>query len=97
MQEYQKPESTVEACCSFCGKQQHQVERLTAGPGGVFICNECVDHVQKVLEENGTTTLFGAPSLFFLRCPSCGASCRRTDHYCFGCGQKLEPSAFADG
>ena len=27
--------------CSFCGKEQTQVERLIAGPG-VYICNECV-------------------------------------------------------
>jgi ATP-dependent Clp protease ATP-binding subunit ClpX len=27
--------------CSFCGKSQHQVEKLVAGPG-CFICNECV-------------------------------------------------------
>lgn len=28
--------------CSFCCKQQDQVQRLVAGPGGVSICNECV-------------------------------------------------------
>ena len=28
--------------CSFCGKDQDQVERLISGPG-VYICNECVD------------------------------------------------------
>lgn len=28
--------------CSFCGKSQHQVKMLIAGPRGVFICNECV-------------------------------------------------------
>jgi len=28
--------------CSFCGKSQHAVEKLIAGPRGVFICNECV-------------------------------------------------------
>jgi ATP-dependent Clp protease ATP-binding subunit ClpX len=27
--------------CSFCGKSQHQVEKLVAGPF-VFICNECI-------------------------------------------------------
>ena len=27
--------------CSFCGKSQHQVEKLIAGPW-IFICNECV-------------------------------------------------------
>jgi hypothetical protein len=28
--------------CSFCGKSQHDVRKLIAGPGP-FICNECVD------------------------------------------------------
>ncbi len=36
-------------CCSFCGKSEDQVERLIAGPG-VFICNECVDLCQEILE-----------------------------------------------
>ncbi len=27
--------------CSFCGKSQHQVEKLIAGPG-IFICGDCV-------------------------------------------------------
>lgn len=27
--------------CSFCGKSQHNVRRLIAGPN-VFICNECI-------------------------------------------------------
>src|SRR6266508_1574192 len=28
--------------CSFCGKGQWQVRRLIAGPGGVYICDECI-------------------------------------------------------
>jgi ribosomal protein L37AE/L43A len=28
--------------CSFCRKQQDQVQRLIAGPGGIYICDECV-------------------------------------------------------
>src|SRR5256885_16830332 len=28
--------------CSFCGKQQDQVQRLVAGPGGVYVCDECI-------------------------------------------------------
>ena len=28
--------------CSFCGKSQHIVKKLIAGPRGVFICDECV-------------------------------------------------------
>lgn len=28
--------------CSFCLKSQHEVRKLIAGPGFIFICNECV-------------------------------------------------------
>lgn len=29
--------------CSFCLKSQHQVEKLIAGPGSIFICDACVE------------------------------------------------------
>src|SRR5215813_12819566 len=34
--------------CSFCGQDQKHVKTLIAGPG-VFICNRCIDRVEKVL------------------------------------------------
>ena len=37
--------------CSFCGKQQHQVKRLIAGPGKVYICDECVRLCQRIIDE----------------------------------------------
>lgn len=36
--------------CSFCGKDDSQVDRMIAGPGGVFICNECVDLCANMLD-----------------------------------------------
>ena len=36
--------------CSFCGKTQDQVKKLIAGPD-VFICDECVDLCNEILEE----------------------------------------------
>lgn len=36
--------------CSFCGKTQHQVLKLVAGPG-VFICDDCVDLAHRIVEE----------------------------------------------
>ncbi len=36
--------------CSFCGKSQDEVKKLIAGPG-VYICNECVDLCNDILEE----------------------------------------------
>ncbi len=29
--------------CSFCGKDQSKVRKMVAGPGGVFICDECIE------------------------------------------------------
>jgi hypothetical protein len=37
--------------CSFCGKSQEQIHRLIAGPGGVYICNECIDLCQEIIAE----------------------------------------------
>lgn len=39
--------------CSFCGKTQDQVKKIIAGPG-VYICNECVDLCQDIIEEELT-------------------------------------------
>ncbi|KMJ54889.1 MULTISPECIES: ATP-dependent Clp protease ATP-binding subunit ClpX [Vogesella] len=36
--------------CSFCGKSQHEVQRLIAGPQ-VYICNECVDLCTDIIHE----------------------------------------------
>ncbi len=36
--------------CSFCGKSQHEVRRLVAGPS-VFICNECIDLSKDIADE----------------------------------------------
>jgi ATP-dependent Clp protease ATP-binding subunit ClpX len=42
--------------CSFCGKSQHEVRKLIAGPS-VFICDECVelcnDIIREELEDSG--------------------------------------------
>lgn len=36
--------------CSFCGKSQHEVQKLIAGPS-VYICDECVGLCNDILEE----------------------------------------------
>ena len=41
----------VEIRCSFCNKTQDQVRKLIAGPGGVYICDECVDICADIIEE----------------------------------------------
>ena len=40
--------------CSFCGKRQEQVHRLIAGPGGVYICGECVTLCGEIIAEEAT-------------------------------------------
>ncbi len=41
--------------CSFCRRSHDEVERLIAGPDGVFICDNCVELCQRILfEENPT-------------------------------------------
>ena len=42
-----------EHVCSFCGKSQNTVKRLIAGPGRVFICDECVRLCQQIITEEG--------------------------------------------
>ena len=45
--------SRVQYHCSFCGKNQDQVKRLIAGPGAVYICDECVGLCQEIINEEG--------------------------------------------
>lgn len=40
--------------CSFCGKSQHEVKKLIAGPS-VFICDECVDLCNDIIKEEVTS------------------------------------------
>ena len=40
--------------CSFCGKSQHEVRKLIAGPT-VFICDECVDLCTDIIQEESAT------------------------------------------
>ena len=51
--------------CSFCGKSQHEVKKLIAGPT-VFICDECVELCMDIIKEENKDTLVkhqdGVPS-----------------------------------
>ncbi len=42
--------------CSFCGKSQHEVKKLIAGPT-VFICDECVELCMDIIREESKTAL----------------------------------------
>src|SRR5258708_24581769 len=42
--------------CSFCGKNQHEVRKLIAGPT-VFICDECVELCKDIIHEETKSSL----------------------------------------
>jgi len=47
--------------CSFCGKSQHEVRKLIAGPS-VFICDECVDLCNDIIREETQESIDEAAS-----------------------------------
>jgi DNA-directed RNA polymerase subunit RPC12/RpoP len=56
--------------CSFCGKSQEQVRRLIAGPGGVYICNECIALCNEIFAEEEHATRAGKRALWYRRATS---------------------------
>ena len=40
--------------CSFCGKDKSAVQRMIAGPNGVFICNECIALCNEILAQEAS-------------------------------------------
>jgi hypothetical protein len=51
----QPPRKLEPLYCSFCGKNQHQVKKLIAGPT-VFICNECVQVCVDIIQREAAET-----------------------------------------
>ncbi|MDI3340821.1 MAG: ATP-dependent Clp protease ATP-binding subunit ClpX [Sphaerobacter sp.] len=49
--------------CSFCGKGQEEVRRLIAGPGAVYICDECVQLCREIIEEEEVPARPSEPTL----------------------------------
>ncbi len=52
--------------CSFCGKSQHEVKRIVAGPS-VFICDECVATCMEIMREAEIKILSRRIATFLLR------------------------------
>jgi ATP-dependent Clp protease ATP-binding subunit ClpX len=59
----EKPSGEKLLYCSFCGKSQHEVRKLIAGPS-VFICDECIELCNDIIREetHGDATTKGARS-----------------------------------
>ena len=47
--------------CSFCGKSQHEVRKLIAGPS-VFICDECIELCNDIIREESAADKGGKPA-----------------------------------
>jgi ATP-dependent Clp protease ATP-binding subunit ClpX len=45
--------------CSFCGKSQHEVRKLIAGPS-VFVCDECIELCNDIIREENSNNAAGA-------------------------------------
>lgn len=57
MANFRRPEELL--CCSFCGKSQNDVRKLIAGPG-VYVCNECIDICNEIINDDEQTESTGA-------------------------------------
>src|SRR5690348_11164377 len=67
--------------CSFCGKGQDQVRKLVAGPG-VYICDQCIDLCQEVLEEDSRSAGSKKTKTGFI--PNPKTICAALDQYVIG-------------
>jgi len=67
--------------CSFCGKSQHEVRKLIAGPS-VFICDECIDLCNDIIREEASTDTGQKASKSDL--PSPHEICEILDQYVIG-------------
>lgn len=69
--------------CSFCRRTSEEVNRLIAGPEGVFICDECVDLCSEILEEE-SGTLRAQPEFKVEHVPSPREMVKFLDEYVVG-------------
>ncbi len=84
--------------CSFCGKSQHEVKKLIAGPS-VFICDECVDLCNDIIVEEVQSALslasVGSQDGLTAGLPSPKEICASLDQYVIGQVQAKKTLAVA--
>ena len=67
--------------CSFCGKSQHEVKKLIAGPS-VFICDECIDLCNDIIRDESSADSSAAVARSDLPTPA--EICAILDQYVIG-------------
>jgi ATP-dependent Clp protease ATP-binding subunit ClpX len=67
--------------CSFCGKNQHEVHKLIAGPS-VYICDECIGSCNTLIHEQSKKVM--APSRTHDPLPTPQMICHHLDDYVIG-------------
>ena len=75
--------SRIQYHCSFCGKGQDQVRRLIAGPGAVYICDECVELCREIIDEEQAPEA-SKPRLPSSKIPTPKRICEQLDQYVIG-------------
>src|SRR5213595_2449567 len=70
------------ASCSFCRKNYRDVGPLVEGPGDVYICGECIELCQSILDQERRRR--GSPKPLFNRIPSPRELVNQLDEYVIG-------------
>src|SRR3990167_1446625 len=69
--------------CSFCGKSQHEVRKLIAGPS-VYVCDECVSLCNDIINEEGRDPKGVVAGDAMSRLPTPSEICKTLDEYVVG-------------
>lgn len=70
--------------CTFCGKNQHEVQKLIAGPSSIYICNECIGLCNDILKEETKTSFSSHQELVNKALPTPHQIREHLDEYVIG-------------